>query len=99
VLVYAFERDIPDPGGLAERDQVLGSLIGRTRAGILGALKTTSTTTELAHRLDVSLASASQHAAVLRSAGLISTHRQGGHVLHTLTALGVDLLNGDSSHA
>ena len=39
-----------------------------------------------------SLAAASQHASVLRGAGLIVTRRQGGAVLHVLTPLGAELL-------
>ena len=41
------------------------------------------------------MAAASQHATVLRKAGLIITHRQGSSVLHVLTPLGADLLAGD----
>jgi DNA-binding transcriptional ArsR family regulator len=52
------------------------------------------TTSELARRVGVSLASASQHASVLREAGLVHTLRQGGAVLHTLTPLGAALLRG-----
>jgi DNA-binding transcriptional ArsR family regulator len=42
----------------------------------------------------ISLAAASQHASVLRDAGLITTHRQGSAVLHVLTPLGAELLRG-----
>lgn len=52
-----------------------------------------STTGELARRADISAASASQHATVLRQAGLVSTHRQGNTVRHTLSPLGAELLN------
>jgi hypothetical protein len=45
----------------------------------------------LARRTGVSLASASQHAAVLRSAGLVATRRTGPAVLHTGTPLGKHL--------
>jgi DNA-binding transcriptional ArsR family regulator len=51
------------------------------------------TTTELAARVGVSVAAASQHATVLREAGLITTRRQGSAVLHSLTPLGVELLH------
>jgi DNA-binding transcriptional ArsR family regulator len=51
------------------------------------------TTGELARRADISAASASQHATVLRKAGLISTSRQGNTVRHTLSPLGAELLN------
>ena len=40
----------------------------------------------------ISLAAASQHASVLRDAGLITTQRQGRAVLHVLTPLGTELL-------
>ncbi|MFB7222977.1 hypothetical protein [Streptomyces sp. NPDC056227] len=39
-------------------------------------------------------ASASQHACVLREAGLVLTLRHGSSVLHTLTPLGGSLLRG-----
>src|SRR2546423_1252329 len=52
------------------------------------------TTGELASLVGVSAASASQHAAVLRKAGLITTVRDGGRVLHTLAPTGVALLEG-----
>jgi len=75
------------PGGAA-----LAALVGRTRAAALGNIADGCTTTELACRLEVSLAAASQHATVLRNAGLITTRRQGSAVLHMLTPLGVELL-------
>jgi len=40
----------------------------------------------------ISLAAASQHASVLRDAGLIAGRRQGSAVLHVLTPLGAGLL-------
>ncbi|MEU9830371.1 winged helix-turn-helix domain-containing protein [Streptosporangium sp. NPDC048047] len=73
---------------------VLGPLLGRTRAAVLAALRRPATTTALAERTGVSPASASQHAAVLRNAGLVSTVRTGSAVLHTLTPLGEALLGG-----
>ncbi|MFI6457928.1 ArsR/SmtB family transcription factor [Streptosporangium amethystogenes] len=75
----------------------LGPLLGRTRAAVLAALRTSATTTAVAERVGISLASASQHTAVLRNAGLLSTSRMGGAVLHTLTPLGSALLSGDST--
>ncbi|MBP0452745.1 winged helix-turn-helix transcriptional regulator [Kitasatospora sp. RG8] len=71
----------------------LNALLGRTRAAALDAVSAGCTTTELALRLNVSPASASQHATVLRNANLITTQRRGGAVLHTITPLGIDLLN------
>ena len=42
--------------------------------------------------MGVSLATASRHASVLRNAGLISSRRLGGSVLHSLRPLGSDVL-------
>ncbi len=88
VLTYpVVPRDPAPPPG-----EPLVALIGRTRAAILSHIADGATTTQLARRAGVSLASASQHAAVLRSAGLIATRRTGPAVLHTLTPLGTTLL-------
>jgi DNA-binding transcriptional ArsR family regulator len=92
VLIYAIDHDVPN-----SNDQMLGSLIGRTRAALLRRIGATCTTTELARWLEVSQASVSQHTAVLRDAGLISTRRNGGSVLHSLTPLGIALLSGRPS--
>jgi DNA-binding transcriptional ArsR family regulator len=70
----------------------LAALMGRTRAEVLCRIVGGCTTTELAGRCGISLAAASQHATVLRNAGLITTSRQGSAVLHALTALGEELL-------
>ncbi|GHG01598.1 ArsR/SmtB family transcription factor [Streptomyces filamentosus] len=72
----------------------LAKLVGHTRAEVLRAIGDGATTGELARRAGVSAASASQHAGVLRDAGLIATLRHGNAVLHTLTPLGAALLGG-----
>ena len=74
------------------RGPALAALVGRNRAAVLSAVAEGCTTTELASRVGISLASASQHASVLRDAGLIITRRQGSAVLHMLTPLGAELL-------
>ena len=74
----------------------LNALVGRTRAAALNSVADGCTTTELARRVGVSLAAASQHATVLRDAGLITTRRQGSAVLHALTSLGAELLDAPS---
>jgi DNA-binding transcriptional ArsR family regulator len=79
--------DTSRPAGTA-----LAALVGRTRAAVLGSIADGCTTTELAGRVGISLAAASQHTAVLRDAGLITTRRQGSAVLHAVTPLGADLL-------
>ncbi|RPF22297.1 ArsR/SmtB family transcription factor [Myceligenerans xiligouense] len=70
----------------------LSLLLGRTRAAALRALVTPVTTGALARRTATSPASASQHAAVLRQAGLVVSRRDGRYVVHTLTSLGARLL-------
>src|SRR5450755_1198894 len=80
-------EDARTPGG-----QVLAALIGTTRAAALSTLTESCTTGALSKRLGISLAGASKHATVLREAGLISTTRHGNKALHTLTTLGMDLL-------
>jgi DNA-binding transcriptional ArsR family regulator len=92
-LVYPMDH-ADRPRGSAD---TLGPLLGRTRAAVLAALRDPATTTALAERVGVSLASASQHATVLRNAGLISTSRIGGAVVHTTTPLGEALLHGDAA--
>jgi len=75
------------------REAVLAALVGRNRAAVLRTIADGCSTTELADRVGISLAAASQHASVLREAGLIATHRQGSAVLHVLTPLGAELLH------
>nr|QEO73599.1 ArsR family transcriptional regulator [uncultured bacterium] len=78
-------------------DQALAALVGHTRAAALQALTDSCTTSELAQRLGISSAGASKHATILREAGLITTLRNRNTVLHTLTSLGVALLQRSSS--
>lgn len=80
-----------EPDGSA---QSLGALVGQTRAAALRALRATCTTSQLADRLGISAAGASQHAAVLRQTGLITTRRVRNTVLHSVTPLGRALLDG-----
>nr|QEO75089.1 ArsR family transcriptional regulator [uncultured bacterium] len=74
-------------------DKALGALVGRTRAKVLRTLVDSHNTGELGLRVGVSAAAASQHTAVLREAGLIITRRKQNTVLHSLTPLGLALLN------
>jgi DNA-binding transcriptional ArsR family regulator len=75
-------------------NQALVALLGATRATVLAAIDSGATTTELARRAGTSAASVSRHTHVLREAGLIETERHGTAVLHTLTTLGIALLEG-----
>jgi DNA-binding transcriptional ArsR family regulator len=98
VLVYPVQHHIPfsydGTGAAMDSMRSLGALLGHTRAAILRALEMTSTTTQLAGRVHVSPGAVSQHTAVLRDAGLIHTRRHGSSVFHTLTPLGIALLDG-----
>jgi hypothetical protein len=71
------------------------ALLGSNRAGVLAAARSASTTTELARAAGVSLASASEHATILRNAGLITSTREGRQVSHAVTWLGQQLLQSD----
>lgn len=93
VLVYPIETDRARAPVRRPCDGPVGALIGRTRAAILAATADGCTTTELARRLNISPATASHHASVLRDAGLITTIRVGTSVLHTLHPKGDLLLN------
>lgn len=70
----------------------LVALLGRTRAESLGALRVPRTTSKLASCLGTSIGTASKQATVLREAGLVTSVRQGGAILHHLTRLGTALL-------
>lgn len=92
VLVYPVEHHLTPEAGPYDAGARLAALIGQTRTSVLRSIGDGQTTSELARRVGVSVASASQHAAVLREARLIHTTRMGRAVLHTLTPLGAALL-------
>ncbi|MER6529459.1 winged helix-turn-helix domain-containing protein [Streptomyces sp. NPDC001508] len=84
-------------GGRSADVDSLAALVGRTRAAALRAVEEGCGNAELAERLGVTTAAVSQHAAVLRAAGLISTCRRGSHAVHTVTHLGTLLLRGNGA--
>jgi DNA-binding transcriptional ArsR family regulator len=100
-IVYPLPYDPLRPDPLAAdppksgRPNPLAALLGRTRASVLSALADSPgySTSQLAHRLGISVASASEHAAVLREAGLIASFRNRQAVCHVPTDLAVQLLN------
>ncbi|MET9800472.1 helix-turn-helix domain-containing protein [Streptomyces sp. NPDC006368] len=96
VLVYPIQHTLGWAGAPAipTRDAELGALLGRTRAAVLADVVTGRTTGELAQRLGISAAAASQHTAVLRRSGLLLSVRRNKYVLHTITPAGLALLNG-----
>ncbi|MFF4364624.1 ArsR/SmtB family transcription factor [Streptomyces sp. NPDC001594] len=89
VLTYPAGPGLPpgagDPAVFAEG---LAAVLGRTRLDALHLLAEPHTTTSLARALHVSNATASSHAAALRSAGMATTTRTGRSVTHRRTALG-----------
>jgi hypothetical protein len=78
--------------------RALDALLGPARAAALAAIATTPslTTGQLAAALGLSAATASRHAAILREAGLITTHRAGMTVHHAPTLLGRALISRPS---
>lgn len=94
VLVYPVAHRLgitPADSGAPSADRPLAALLGTTRAAVLRAINEGCTTTELSRRTGTSMASASQHASVLRDARLIVTRRHRNTVIHTLTPLGAAL--------
>ncbi|MFC3999738.1 ArsR/SmtB family transcription factor [Nocardiopsis sediminis] len=85
------------PPHLKEREpgsrKALAKLLGSTRAAALEVIAEGCTTSELSERLGISNASASEHASVLRSAGLTYSNRTRNTVHHTATQLGRHLLH------
>jgi DNA-binding transcriptional ArsR family regulator len=91
VLIYpaqAFEhhRDAHHAG------DPLAMLLGATRAAVLRAVRLPRTTMSLARHVGISPSSASEHAATLRAAGLITSERHGQAVVHRISELGSALL-------
>lgn len=70
----------------------LARLIGATRAMLLRALAEPASTTGLAARCGLPVSSVSEHLAVLRANGLVSTIRAGRFLIHQRTPLGVALV-------
>ncbi|WUJ72739.1 winged helix-turn-helix domain-containing protein [Kribbella soli] len=98
VLVYPVR---PDPGQpevvvrRPDRDRAVADLLGKTRALVLKGISVGAcSTSELAARVGISLASASEHARILHDTGLVTTHRIGSSVRHSLNPVGADVLSG-----
>ncbi|MEU0398704.1 winged helix-turn-helix domain-containing protein [Streptomyces sp. NPDC006197] len=75
-----------------DRDASLRELLGHTRANVLACVRNPKTTSEISRCLHISNPSASKHVGVLRRSGLVSTARQKGYVVHSLTQLGEAVL-------
>jgi len=75
-------------GPAATGTGALGDLVGRSRARLLGALDTPTSTTALARATGLATGAVGDHLAVLRRAGLVDGTRAGRAVLYRRTALG-----------
>ncbi|MBE1488121.1 ArsR/SmtB family transcription factor [Plantactinospora soyae] len=75
-----------------QASDTLSAVLGRGRARLLVEMRAPISTTELARRTGISAGGVSQHLAVLRAAGLVSTHRSGRTVLNTRTTVADALL-------
>lgn len=79
----------------APEASAVSALLGKTRAVVLNAIAEHPgcSTKELAAFAGIAPASASEHATILRHAGLISTSRYRNAAVHRATELGIALLN------
>jgi DNA-binding MarR family transcriptional regulator len=77
----------------SERTPALTPLLGRTRTAVLKTItrNPSSTTSQIAALLGISPGRASEHAGVLRDAGLITSHRHRNTVRHLPTRLGMEI--------
>ncbi|WP_419994106.1 winged helix-turn-helix domain-containing protein [Streptomyces boninensis] len=99
VLVYPARADGSGQGSSPTLPAELTALLGHTRAVVLHSLREPCSNADLASRAGVAPSSASEHAAVLRRAGLVVTTRQRNRVHHALTPLGTALLTGPAAPA
>ncbi|MEO3748795.1 helix-turn-helix domain-containing protein [Plantactinospora sp. B5E13] len=77
----------------ARTSDALGAVLGRGRARLLVEMRAPVSTTELARRTGISAGGVSQHLAVLRAAGLVTTQRDGRKVLNLRTTVADALLS------
>ncbi|NNG34379.1 winged helix-turn-helix domain-containing protein [Nakamurella aerolata] len=79
------------PAGVSGSDAAaLARLLGATRAAVLTAVAAEpgQSTSAVAANLEIAVASASEHLAVLRGAGLVASRRRGTAMAHRATDLG-----------
>ncbi|GGP82505.1 ArsR/SmtB family transcription factor [Streptomyces melanogenes] len=97
VLVHPIDHDpdwaLPAPPGAETK--ALTVLLGATRAQLLDATANgAATTRQLARSAHTTPPNASRHLTALREAALVRSDRHRNTVLHTITPLGIALLNG-----
>jgi DNA-binding transcriptional ArsR family regulator len=88
-----WSREMP---GTADQDP-LAALLGRSRAAILVALDLPTCTTDLAGRLAQSAPAVSQHLAVLKQNGLVTSWRAGRRVLYQRTDLATSIVRSNQN--
>ncbi|MFD9429002.1 MULTISPECIES: helix-turn-helix transcriptional regulator [unclassified Streptomyces] len=88
----------PGEGRAASAVDVIGSMLGHTRAAVLSTIARhpDCSTQQLAALVGIAKASASEHATTLRNAGLINTHRDRHTTAHIATPTGIAVLNAPS---
>jgi DNA-binding transcriptional ArsR family regulator len=93
LIVYPARIPLPLIDAPDAESRKLAPLLGKTRAAVLEVivLSPAITTSAIAQRLGISPGRAHEHAAVLREAGLITSHRHRNTVLHMPTTLGTSL--------
>jgi DNA-binding transcriptional ArsR family regulator len=88
LVVYPIEP----PAGLDGRPAAdpLAGLFGRTRSAVLAQVARPGrhTTSSIARHTGISVSSSSEHLSALRAAGLVTSRRDGGAIVHRATALG-----------
>jgi DNA-binding transcriptional ArsR family regulator len=83
----------------AENLDVLGELLGRSRAAILVSVALPMSTTDLARQLGQSPPAVSAHLSALRRSGLVTSRRVGRRVLYQHTPLATSIITASSGAA
>lgn len=78
------------------RTTALADVLGRTRAALLAQLDLPMSTTQIAAQLTLSAPTLNVHLHALRAAGILTSRRDGRHVLYARTMLGDQLVAGPS---
>ncbi|MGA5192392.1 ArsR/SmtB family transcription factor [Streptomyces exfoliatus] len=101
ILVCPIEHDVnwATPEVNPAEGRALAALIGPTRATLLCALADgVATTGQLARRAGTTAPNASRHITALREAALVASQRHRNATLHSVTDLGLALLEGGNPH-
>ena len=94
LVVYPVEPATLPDNRRSTSDPLVG-LFGRTRSAVLihATRPGRHTTSTIARQVGISVSSSSEHLSALRAAGLVSSRRDGGAIVHRATALCRDLVN------